>query len=506
VRIVGGVIAVVVLASFAAGVAVTPVSQPIAFFLLPTRAWELGIGALIAFAPAGVAASGSRTGVPRALRRVRVALGWLGLTGIVVSMLVFDEGTPFPGTAAALPVLGTAFVLAGASEARGGVASFLGVRPLQFLGALSYSLYLVHWPALVLPAAADGAAHAAQPWTTLPVVIACVPVAWVLHHTVENPARRWTKLASARPRRTLLAAGGASLVVVLISSAAFAGAAAAPLSTRMDAVDAPLVRSPEGTPFVPRNLSPSLREAKKAIPSLYAKGCHRGFDSTDSSPCRFGPEGAPVIALVGDSHAAQWFPGLERWAASAGFAVETYTKSSCPAADVIALRDGSPYIACSKWRAQVVKRLQANPPALVLLASYGGALVEDRAGFNAAWTQGLRRTIDSLGPGGPVAVLADTPDLGETPAICLSAHLSSANDCGRPATDALGAPARAAEQAAVRESGASMIDLTEYLCSDAFCPPIIGSTLVYRDAHHLTPDFSRRLASLLGTEIVAVLG
>jgi peptidoglycan/LPS O-acetylase OafA/YrhL len=501
-RVVGGLIAVVVLVSFVAGVVLTPVAQPIAFFLLPTRAWELGVGALIAVAPAFASAGGRGTVLPGA---ARIALGWLGLATILTAMLLLDESTPFPGTAAALPVLGTALVLAAGSEARGGVGSVLGVRPLQFLGMVSYSLYLVHWPALVLPAAAAGASHVPQLWITLPVVAACVPVAWLLYRFVEDPLRRWPVLAAARPRRTLLAAGSASLAVVLLASVAFAGSAAAPLATRTAAVDAPLVRSPVGTPFVPSNLSPSLREAEDAIPSLSARGCHRGYGSTDGSPCRFGPDGAPVIALVGDSHAAQWFPGLERWAYDAGYALETYTKSACPAVDVTALRDGSPYVACTDWRAEVIGQLQADPPALVLLASYGGASIADPGDFGSAWTAGLRRTIDALSGGGAVAVITDSPNLGETPAVCLSAHLDSADACGRPPTEALAAPARAAEQAAVTGSTATMIDLTHYLCSEDACPPIIGSTLVYRDAHHLTPTMSRRLAPLLGQGVLDAL-
>jgi len=501
-RVVGGLIAVVVFGSFAAGVALTPVAQPIAFFLLPTRAWELGVGALIAVAPAVAGPGGRGVAVPDA---ARVVLGWLGLATILTAMLLLGESTPFPGTAAALPVLGTALVLAVGSEMRGGVGSVLGVRPLRFLGMVSYSLYLVHWPALVLPAAAAGASHVPQLWITLPVVAACIPVAWLLYRFVEDPLRRWRVLAAAGPRRTLLAAGSASLAVVLLSSVAFAGAAATPLATRTAAVDAPLVRSPVGTPFVPSNLSPTLREAKDAIPSLSARGCHRGYGSTDGSPCRFGPDGAPVIALVGDSHAAQWFPGLERWADDAGYALETYTKSACPAADVTALRDGSPYVACTEWRAEVIGRLQADPPALVLLASYGGGSIADPGDFGSAWTAGTRRTIDALGGGGAVAVITDSPNLGETPAVCLSAHLDSADACGRPLSEALAAPARAAEQAAVTGSTATMIDLTGYLCSENTCPPIIGSTLVYRDAHHLTPTMSRRLAPLLGQGVLDAL-
>jgi peptidoglycan/LPS O-acetylase OafA/YrhL len=507
IRMLGVVLTIVVLTSFAAGVALTPVAQPFAFFLLPTRAWELGVGALVSLAPA-VWPDGGRWAAGRdRVRSLGPVLAWLGLAAILAAMVILDGDVPFPGTAAAFPVLGTALVLAGGSAAPGsGPTVVLGIRPLQLLGAVSYSLYLVHWPALVLPQAAAGASHVPPLWITLPIAAACVPVAWVLYRTVEEPARRWRRLTAARPRRTLVAAGAASLAVVGISSAAFAGAATIPLATPTAAVNAPLVRDPVGTGFVPSNISPSLREAKDAIPALSAKGCHRGYGSTDGSPCRFGPGGAPVIALVGDSHAAQWFPALERWAAGAGFALETYTKSACPAADVVALRDGSPDGACSAWRAEVVRRLQADPPALVLLASYGGAHVEDPAGFEAAWTRGLRSTIDSLTPGGPVAVVADTPNLRETPAICLSAHLTSADECGRPANDALAAPARAAERAAVSGSGASMIDLTEYLCSPDFCPAIIGSTLVYRDAHHLTPDLSERLAPVLGDAVLRVLG
>ena len=102
-------------------------------------------------------------------------------------------------------------------------------------------------------------------------------------------------------------------------------------------------------------------------------------------------------------------------------------------------------------------------------------------------------------------MIADTPDFRLDPAVCLSAHLDSAADCARAAELALSSPGRTAEQRAVAASGADYIDLTPYLCTDE-CSPIIGSTLVYRDSHHLTATFSTELAEVLRPRIASLLG
>src|SRR5829696_2843268 len=152
-------LAVVFVASLGLSLWLTTVQQPWAFFSLPTRAWELALGGLIAIPVVG-------RWIPPAISPL---LAWAGLALVVYAGVAFNAGTPFPGLAALVPTVGSALVIAaglgrdspavgpGPRPAVPGPGRLLSLPPVRFLGRISYSLYLWHWPILVLPAAAFGA-------------------------------------------------------------------------------------------------------------------------------------------------------------------------------------------------------------------------------------------------------------------------------------------------------------------------------------------------------------
>lgn len=496
-RALGVALAAVVVLSFLACVFLTFRLQPWAFFSLPTRAWELGVGGIVAFALHHRA----RILGPRSAAIV----GWVGLLGLVATVALFTSSTPFPGYWAALPVITTALViLAGATPTRYGPSALLSLRGMAFVGAISYSLYLVHWPALVIPQAAVGYAHPLPLWVTLLIAVVCVPVAWVLYRFVEDPARSWRPLVNARPRRTLLAALAGSLAAILVATTASLATDSRDLSASEAAEASALTTTPAFTPFVPQNLRPTLRDASSDQPRIYADGCHRSFAETTPADCVYGDRSAPRVVLFGDSHAAQWFPAVMGWAADNGYAVEVHTKSSCPSIDATVFRDGVPYTECSRWRDAVIDKIDTESPALVLIANFGTAnlnIPADRS-YVAAWTAALASTLTRISA--PTAVIADTPDLRQTPSVCLSARLQDTAACGLPRAQALRADVHQAEIQAAAADGSPVIDLTDYLCSDV-CDPVIGDTLVYRDAHHLTATFSAELAGPLGAALAGVV-
>ena len=489
-------LAVVVVGSFILCVLTSLYVPSWAFFSLPTRAWELGIG--------GLAACWLSTGGARLNPTFAVLVGWVGICGIFISVLTFDDKTFFPGYAAALPTVSTALVLiAGATPGRGGPAAFLSARPLVFIGLISYSLYLVHWPALVIPQAAVGYFQTLPLLTTVSIAAACVPVAWLLYRYVEEPMRNWDHLVAARPRKSLALAAAASSATVAIAVFGIAATDLRPLSSTQASAQTAITTPPGFTPYVPSNLEPSLEDAANDNPEIYGDGCHLSFAQTEPVTCVFGAEGKPVIALFGDSHAAQWFPAVYEFARhQAGFRVEVHTKSACPSVDVPTFRAGGAYTQCDTWRARVIDELKRTRPALILLSNYGDNFATNKAG---TWAAGLKKTVDSLRGAAPVAVIADTPDLRQTPSICLSAHLTSALDCSRTRDFALASPTRDAERRIARATGAFHIDLTNYVCSDTTCASIIGRTLIYRDAQHLTATFSRQMATVLGEQLMPLL-
>jgi peptidoglycan/LPS O-acetylase OafA/YrhL len=491
-------VSVVVALSFILCVAVSFRAASWAFFSLPTRAWELGVGGLIAFAL-------FNRGAPLKPAVAAVA-GWAGLCGILFAAATYSSETFFPGYAAALPTLSTALViLAGATRSRGGPAIVLSIRPLVLVGLISYSLYLVHWPALVIPQAAVGYFQPLPLYVTVLIAALCLPAAWLLYRWVEEPVRTNSRLIAARPRVTGGLVAVATAATVGTAAVALVVADARPLESAHAAPETVISNPPEFTAFVPSNLEPSLEATADDNPLISSNGCQASFAQTEPTGCFFGASGRPVIALFGDSHAGHWFPALKEFVDRSGYALETYTKNSCPSVEVPTVRAGAAYTACDVWRSGVVDVLRRTKPAMIVLSNYGNNIAVDDVSRGPAWAAGVAKTVGSLTHIAPVVVIADTPDLKQTPSICLSGHLESTSACSRTRAFALESPTREAERVAVQQAGGVNIDLTDYMCSSTTCAPIVGRTLVYRDAQHLTATFSRLLSTVLGARLESIL-
>jgi hypothetical protein len=279
-----------------------------------------------------------------------------------------------------------------------------------------------------------------------------------------------------------------------------------PLYSNKSAAATALQSPPTEPPYVPKNLSPELREAARDNPILYADGCQLGVSSVEPRPCVYGADEHPSIVLFGDSHAAQWFPAVYTWAQSNGYRVETHTKESCPSVTIDVARAGVSYTACSEWRRHVLDRLESHPPALVIVSNFGKVTPQDGVDdLNHEWASGLEATVERLNQFTKVLVVADVPNMGQSPAICLSAHLESVVACDRPREEAIRADMQAVERGVTEQSKVHYADLTKYFCGPDICPSIIGATLVYRDAHHITATFSEAVSPVLGEDIAQAL-
>ena len=498
------VLAGVIAASLAAELFETVHDQPWAFFPMWTRAWQFACGGLIA-----VGADAVRAHLPEP---VRAALGWAGLAGVGAAFVGYSAATAYPGPAALLPTLAAAALIA-AGDARRGPGLLLHMAPLQWLGRISYALYLVHWPVLQLAQAWAGYDAPLPLAVSLALAAAAVPLAWVLHRYVETPLRH----PRPRPRpergdpaprgwwKPMFAGLGTSVVVASIAFGGSSVAASAPLVSSRDAADAALAAPPAGTPFVPRSIHPTLTGAGDDNPPMYEDGCELGFLASTPHPCSFGKLGGPKVVLWGDSHAAEWQPALASVAAHQGFELVTQTKSSCRS--VLETQPGTADRdkACAAWRADVLADLVAHPPAAVVLGNYAGAALGTDAETTRAWSTGIRDTVAALPASTAVIVLADSPSLGSSQITCLSVNLEHADRCDVPARKALESVGRRAIEASTATSRAHYVDVTGFICGPEVCPPIIGSTLVYRDDNHLTATFAAELAGPLDVALRPVL-
>ncbi|MEV6494210.1 acyltransferase family protein, partial [Actinoplanes sp. NPDC051633] len=477
VAVLGGLIAV----SFAAGVLELQRAGSWAYFGPHTRAWELGIGALLAVVP---------------LRRAPRWLSFAGLAAIAVAAVVFDDGTPFPGYAALLPVLGTAAVIAARDT-----TSILSVRPAQEIGRLSYSLYLWHWPVLVIAGAGHGLA------VKLALCVGALGLAWLTYRFVENPVRHLRALR-VHPARGLalglvLATTAATISLVAVRhppSVSAGGPAAAPVSARLHDL---LAAAGKPEPL-PSNLTPALAAAKDDLNKTYKNGCHLAADQTETKPCVFGDVSATKsVVLFGDSHAAQWFPAFEASAARNGWRLMSWTRSGCSPAgiDLVAGNLKRPYPQCTTWRGETIKRIRALAPDVVVVTgktNYRSLLDGSPADPDAAWRDGWGETLSSLrGAAKQVVVLGDTTNLPSSPTECLAAHPDDVSDCAVPVADALDGPGwRAAVRQAASANGARFVDPVPWLCATR-CPVVLGNLLVYRDDNHISTAYTEFLASRL---------
>jgi len=472
----------IIAASFAICQYSTTYAQPDAFFLLPARVWEFGLGALVALA----LLDGRKLFSPR----IAAVLGWVGLVAIIGAGMVFTTKTVYPGSAVAIPVLGAALLIA-AGTAPGGPSAMLSVRPATWIGDISYSLYLVHWPVLMLPVAAGAYMEHLPMWARGALALACVPLAWLLYTYVEIPGQRLRWLTTARPRRTLAVAVGAMATVVVT-----AVAAGLVVQSRLDngrsAEPIVLSASPAGTGYVPTNLVPSLAEADNDHPVLYDNGCHRNLSQTELADCATGSNpAAPKVVLFGDSHAAQWYPALHPLAERGEVRLEAQTKSGCPAAPPSNIASTS----CLTWVENVADKLAADPPALVILGNFGKLYFPDEENRGQLWREALTAAIERLPTRSHLVLLADTPSTGTTPSICLARFVDDADYCALDRTEALDAELRAVERSVAEQyDNVSYVDFTELFCNATMCPSVIGDTLVYRDGSHITTEMSRVLS------------
>ncbi|WP_297824630.1 acyltransferase family protein [Mycobacterium sp.] len=513
------VLAVVAAASLTAGALWTHTSPSWAFFSLPTRAWELAAGGLVALS--------IQQWRRLSLLTASIA-GWGGLALILLTCTQLGAHTPYPGVQALLPVLGTALIIGGGAVTGGLGPGRLLCRPaMRAVGRISYSWYLWHWPVLLLMPALLGEPAGLPARLSATAVSAGLAV--ITLHLVENPGRFAAALRRS-VRVSLVVAGGASaatacacMLLLNVIPAPVGHGVAAP---RANIVAAPpagipalspqeaavrqafdqarvILAAAAGLRAVPSNLDPPLAEAPADKAAVFVNGCVRSWRDVGQSECATGDTASPTtVALIGDSHAAMWNPAFEQLAEQRHWRLETLAKVTCPLQElhIVSPYLGREYTECEQWRAQIMARINAEHPRLVVLdmsRRYGGDF--GFTSYDPAWIDTLGRTVAQLrGTGATVLVLGPAADPHSPAPTCLSAHLDDATACAPTRSAAANGDGIAAERAATTGNGGHYADLTDLFCSPDRCPLIVGNTLVFRDDNHVTTEYAQLVAPLMG--------
>ena len=424
-----------------------------AFYSLPTRAWELGVGALLLF-------------IPDTFWKNRF-IPWVGLIGIAIAALKFDENTSFPGINAVLPVGATALLIGSIAIWPRLFNDVSNNRVSQWLGAISYPLYLWHWPALVLPSSALG-----RP-LRIRERIFCILLTIVLAHFtskyIEQPLRN-KKVPGKKIYRFFAATTALSLVAgLLITSTASS------------------IISVKGTDYK-FNLIDVMEK-----PSVYGDNCHTNYGETKSGDCTYGDiNSKTTVVLYGDSHAAQWFPALEALANDRGFKLVSLTKSACPSVDVPLADQGAfKNVHCDKWRDDSIARIKKLRPAAVIMSSF--QYFNPPSGYPDEyqwWKEGQIRLLDALrGSSKHLIYISDTPrPLRDIPNCLASRDPQSCDSTEKTPVKII--------------NGFEKVDPTPWLCTN-YCPAIQDGYVVYRDASHISVAAALALKSQLEAALMA---
>lgn len=501
----------------------TSTSPTFAYFSTFSRAWELGAGALLAVL------SPVMLHLPARLRPV---MAWIGLGGVLVGAFIITPQSPFPGPWAAVPVAATCLVIAAGTGGRHGYLVPITNPVARYLGDISYSLYLWHFPVIVLLGALVPLTSPVEYGMFLAVIFGLSALSY---YFLEDPVRhslwlepKWRKrqkeaLSTGAGRMAIGGIIALGIITVLVAGVALAKTApdttarvAAPVLTKATEASKPAtladgqgikVQAALASAVWPE-LKPSVDELgpQAKAPEWANDGC-LGLDAKalnnpveNAQQCVYGnPTAAKTAVVMGDSMAISYVPGIRAALEPQGYKVLVYTVQQCPAETVTVLKgDKSPHPQCNTFRQWAVDSIKQAKPDLVIMTSNHDALLADGATGDASaaeWAAGAKSTFAALqGPAKRVVVL--TPPPGGKSLDACATRASKPADCVS-GTDAEGDRIFAAVRKEADAAKVTVIDAAPWFCLAGQCPSFVGTTPVYADGRHLTSAYSTSLAPLL---------
>jgi peptidoglycan/LPS O-acetylase OafA/YrhL len=487
-RVLAGVCLVLVCASACWCVYQTHVDPVSAYYSPFTRFWELGLGTLLALVP-------RPQWVPEGVRAV---ITWGALVAMVAAALALSDNGSYPGAVAWWPVSAAGLLVwCGGLGGRYGAERLLELRPMRFTGNISYSLYLWHYPILMLAMVYAGG--------VLPLVARFellalgYGVAIASYYYVENPVRHWKLLGHHRVAAFALASAMVGSVWIAtglglsVSSAAGATAPDAVVAPGSAAAVASAVADAPAIKAVPADSLPALATFDSAQ-SAYAASGPAFFDNCDPylhpalaehpAPCVFGDLAATrTLVLIGDSTAGNWAPALNLGLKKSGYRLAVFGYAGCPAPDLVyTATTAAQYERCNLWHSRLGPAIRALHPVAVIAVS--GAtdlgLISNRA-----WTMGYARLFAEATKASPSTVrilMGTSPEFGEPVPACLAAHRYP-QQCVSKYTYGTGyyGAYLARDTHVATAVGARLVPTYEWFCHDEVCEPVIGRYVAFAD-------------------------
>lgn len=489
-------VAIVVSASFVSCLWLASHGGPQVYFGTHVRAWQLGAGGLLAFIPPTFMLS---------IRKARL-LALIGLAGLTTGFWWINGSTQYPDLSATVPVLSTAALIIASTHGTPHL-NLLRSRVAVAIGDRSYALYLVHWPIIVLVTATT---MWTSPIRTLIIILATLAAAAALFRWIEQPARQHPRLQ--KPGFVFLAtilsmATVASLLIGLTTrtTARPDPAVTASFSTGYDSNYGAPALSTRTTFLTGSEIFPDPETATKTDWAMVDKPeCQAEEDDPKPALCTFGPSNAKTtIALVGDSHATQWFPALQDIAEKRNWRIKTYLHSSCAFSHTPRAYNSAQEVACQAGNKNRLKLISSDADIDVVVTSAlaGDGFAGEDTNKNAGADGFAKLWVELENSGIDVVVLRDNPQYQEKTKLltCVQQHRKNPDACALDLRRSL--PHDRQLTAAAQTPSVDLLDLTSLFCRGARCPVVIGNVLVYRDNHHISATYAKSLAPSLEAEL-----
>ena len=497
----------VFVASLTFSIVETDTNQGFAYFDTRTRLWEFAIGTLLAML----------TLKWKAPEKARVVMGWVGIIGLVTCGAILPVERAFPGYLALWPVLsGALVIMAGRTNSRWGIDRLLVSAPLQNLGNISYALYLVHWPILILYSSAVGTSRVNVIEGTI-IILVSIGLAWLLIRFVEKPLRyrkdpfvpwlmmkmRFKTIFSVKTWADQLAF---ILAIFLVAGVPLAAAQTwigyrntqseqnAELQVQTASENYPGARAIGGAQQgLIDNPIPSGGDVKAQYEGL-SDPCTGVFAPSDPALAKYcnvqkyGPEDAPLTMVIGNSHAEQALSIFKPIAEQTKTNLQTYLLGGCqyPVRSVNAGNECSEFN--TKMTEEIIKR---KPQTVVFIATIAQARSNDERA-DPSLDETVRRLTEA---GIQVIGLRDNPRFEYNIYECAQKAGTDKSSCARPASDKYAAENPAKEIFdKYRDQGAVMVDLKDLYCPDGMCSPVVGNIYVYFDDNHVSKTYGRTMA------------
>lgn len=457
------------------------------FYLSPFRAWELGIGALLALGA-----------IPRIKApAVRELAALSGLALVLGAAFLLQAGDSFPGWRAIFPVLGAALILHAGLDGSTWVSRLLSRRPLVLVGLISYSLYLWHWPVKVYASYLGGLAPLG--WRALPLLAFTMLISYLSYRWVEQPIRRQQALWAMKRRTVLvgsaLASGGLALLVVPVLLTHGLPARLAPDLVSLD----------------------NFRRQEVAFRPCFGLGAAAMSDQR----CRIGaPQIPPSVLLLGDSHSASIAPAVD-WVLQQGHrAGVVMPSSSCPPFVRVGNRKVSECFSSNEDAFEIIDK---NPDIkLVILhafwIAYTGRDPENiditkvifsrsvqGVEMDLSFASDLQRTIDYItARGKQVLIIGPMTESPMSPTEIVFAKLSGKTLSPPFKKDFFEQQKADRFDLAISNittAGVRVIHPSRFLCRTGACEYLGVDYPIFRDRNHLSLRGARYLADYLATEI-----